>query len=269
MGMGRRGPTFLLPGIAPDAQLGFRFAPGTKDISIDDLEHLAKDVRALIKDVAQTVTGKRSTWILTELGLGSVNLAVAPLGLNGESRAATTAVFAGLRQVEEVADRPAFFSERALRLVGSLAKLSRKKGLEVTAFGESVHVTEKSSSHVSEILSMKRQHLGSIIGYLDVVSVHNGVRVTVYGQQGEVVPCTLSEAMLDEAKELLGKRVLVTGTLSVNAAGNPLRMTAADIFQMPPRESIKPLSALYASEPDITGGLSSAEFLAEAWREAR
>ncbi len=268
MGMETRRRKRELPGIASLAELRFRFAPDAKEVSIDDLERLAKDVRSLVKDVAQAVTGKKSTWILTELALGSVNLAVAPSGLNGESQAAASAVFDGLRQVEERADRPAFFSEKALRLVGSLANLSRKKGLEISAFGESVHVTDHASSHVREILATKREHLGSIIGHLDVVSVHEGLRVTVYGQQGEVVPCSLSGAMLDEAKELLGERVLVTGMLSVNAAGNPLRMTAEELFVMPRVESIKPLSALYASEPDITGGLSLTEFLAEAWPEA-
>jgi hypothetical protein len=71
--------------------------------------------------------------------------------------------------------------------------------------------------------------------------------------------------MLDDVKDLLGQRVLVTGILSVNSAGNPLSMAAEDIFVMPhPR---KPLAAFYASAPDVTGGLSVQEYISQGWGE--
>jgi hypothetical protein len=83
--------------------------------------------------------------------------------------------------------------------------------------------------------------MGSIDGTLEIISIHNRPRFTIYGRNALRVECLFPEAMLSQVKAALGERVAIRGRISYRRDGLPSTMEA---------NFLRPLPAVKHSPPD-------------------
>ncbi len=253
------------------------FALRKKAVSIDEFERFVRETKALLKNVSRARLEIGAEWVLTDLKFSSAVMAYAPT-LQDRDRASDQQLYErahdvewsivdGIRAVEEATAKPPYFSERALSGLRRLSLLGDGAGISISApNGPAVILTRSAADHIDVLLRPARKYYGSIVGDLDVVSVHKSPYVTVYGDHGDVVRCFLSQQMIDDAKDLLGDRVVVAGEITSNRFGNVVSIRGEELYEAPRRHS-RPPSQTGGLIPDITGDYSISEYLDSLWPE--
>ena len=163
-------------------------------------------------------------------------------------------------------ERSRYLSDAALSRVEKIAKTATKIG-ESTIYTSqtgnvalSTKVTVKTFDQVREMTSIKSVSYGTIVGSLDSISVHRGKEFRVWDENiKRPVRCRFDMRQESRAKDLLGKRVIVTGMIQADRYGQPVAMTVesldgAELGNLPTIEEMVGLV------PNFTGGLSLKEF---------
>lgn len=116
-----------------------------------------------------------------------------------------------------------------------------------------------------------RRVYSSVEGVLEMVScrgkiVRAGIRE--HGTGAYVQCCLAADEWFDELRDraLWGKRVLVEGRVAYDEAGTPLSIV--DVTSVVERESGPRIRDFRDSAPDLTGGLSTEEFIARVRGDA-
>ena len=176
----------------------------------------------------------------------SVALVIAP---PQAQREAVQCVRAGVREIQAgVPERPAGFSDAALRGLRRAATLSGRQ-LQVSLSsgqgeGEAVALDATTVAQVDGWLSGQRDAIGSVEGHLDVISVHNRPRFTIYGRHGERIECLFEAALLPEVKSALGERVCIRGRVTYRKDGIPATVEARWLRQLRPQSQSPAVAAL-------------------------
>ncbi len=248
------------------AGIGFRYLPNAEHLYAEDLGLIAQSIATILREVSRAIVGREVSWELTGLSLSSIALHVAPVESIEPSADVASAVFNGLRLIESRPERPPYYSVTALRAAEKVARASRGRGgLVVEGPNDRFSMTYVSAQNVAAMLAVRQSYLGSLDGSLDILSVHRGPNVTVFGTRGEVVRCRIDEGLVYHAKDLLGRRVLITGMINANAAGDPVSLDAHEIFASPAAPASRSVSYLYGAIPDFTGDLGTLEYLEQGW----
>lgn len=163
-------------------------------------------------------------------------------------------------------ERSRYLSDAALSRVEKIAKTATKIG-ESTIYTSqtgnvalSTKVTVKTFDQVREMTSIKSVSYGTIVGSLDSIFVHRGKEFRVWDENiKRPVRCRFDMRQESRAKDLLGKRVIVTGMIQADRYGQPVAMTVesldgAELGNLPTIEEMVGLV------PNFTGGLSLKEF---------
>ena len=72
--------------------------------------------------------------------------------------------------------------------------------------------------------------------------------------------CHISTKQIDEVKEALGHKVMVSGKLTINVKSEPLRMDV-DYIRIIGNRHLPLASELTGSDPDFTGSLNTDEYI--------
>ncbi len=213
------------------------------------------------------MSGKDEEWILTNLAFGSASVATAPLTGNENvicgSVRPIESILDGFRDAESGEKKPAFFSERGLKSMRTIARLAERSRCTVSAPGMgNVEITRATADHITALIRPSVKYWGSVTGSLDVLSVHaKKPRVMVYADFGNVVRCDLDEDLFgNRARDLLGKRAIIGGVIHANAIGNVLTIVGDQVYSAPERHN-RPVDDFYGKVPDITDGLCIDEYL--------
>lgn len=247
----------------------FTFALEKSYVSLDDFEKFVHEIRATLRNVTKATAGSSGNWVLTDLRYGSAVLSFAPSpNLNGKRELMTSAVIEGFQAVELASGKPSYFSDRALKALRRLSVLSEDGAMTVRApDGRRATLTATAEKNLDILLRPTRRYFGSVVGSLDILSVHTEPYVTIYGDLGDVARCYISAAHVDEAKDILGRRVIVSGLIRTNRLGNVVSIQAEELFEAPRRNNASPSKSAGAI-PDFTGGLSTADYLTSIRRDA-
>lgn len=172
---------------------------------------------------------------------------------------------------ENIQDRgisPPYLSEFGIQKLQRMVSLLRKNG--ATAFrassvdrNRSVTVDESAEKTLNQLIPTIRTYEGTVEGRLETISVHKETRFIIYHAiSKKAVTCKIErDADLDSAKQALGKKVAVSGIVSINVKGEPLHMTVLEL-RILGRDKILPLAAdLTGADPDFTGSLSTEEYI--------
>ena len=164
-------------------------------------------------------------------------------------------------------ERSRFLSDAALNHVERIAKLSTKFGPSsiYTSSNNKVPLTTtvsvKTLTQVKELTSVKSTSFGTLVGSLDSISVHKGREFRVWDEQtSRPVRCRFDPKREAEAKDLLGKRVIVTGMVKADSSGRPISMRVEDFSFLEVVTSLPTIEEMRGLIPDFTGGLSLQEF---------
>ena len=104
------------------------------------------------------------------------------------------------------------------------------------------------------------EYVGSVEGRLETISVHKVNKFILYHALSNKAVTCVGNIDLETAKRALGHKVLVSGMLFINAKNEPLRVNVSAIRILGSKTLLK-ASELTGSEPDITGPLSTEEYV--------
>lgn len=222
--------------------------------------------------------GPRIGWRFSRLGLGSVVSGIAPAtaGREGEAGDLFAQVVQGFGDAEEREGMPAGWSVELARRARDLIDAAEHHEMRLEALRQdgavgTVRVTMAARRHLDAGLAQgARDSIGSLIGQLDAVSLHEKQEARLWPERGgPSVPVQFTDEQLPAVRDHLGARVEASGRLRRDAAGRPLSLRLRRLERLPTWEESPPLTDLIGLDPDFTGGKSSVEYLREIRGEAR
>jgi hypothetical protein len=188
-------------------------------------------------------------------------------------------VASGLRQLQQAAQRPAYFNDKALTATQRIFDRVTN-GLDMTRFEHNggrptIELTTSSArvsaSNVREVLAPKGRpykEFGSVEGHFLGISRDRGRPVfrIKHRLSGDEVKCFVSgeaerEISIREIGEVWSNRRLqVHGTIHFKAAGRISHIDATQVRFMRERNELPDLNEIV--DPDFTGGLASEDYVA-------
>lgn len=227
-------------------------------------------------DATRRKSGKPAAWRFSRLALGSVAAGIAPP--SGDSDAATLfdQIVAGFGEAEEREGIPAGWTSALARTARDLIDGAENHEVQLEALRDdqpvrSVRATIVARRHLDAGLTRgHRDSIGSVIGHLDSISVHDKNEARLWPERGgPPVLVRFSSDDLDCVKSYLGERVEASGRLRRDQAGQLVSVQLRTLERLPSIDDSPPLTELIGLDPDFTGGVSSAEYLREIRGEAR
>jgi hypothetical protein len=133
------------------------------------------------------------------------------------------------------------------------------RSIRFNSNGHEARPTLRVAARVDE-LTERYYEIGSIEGRLEVISVHGGDAVMVYDARWRSrVKCLVSDAQLEQAKALLGKRVMVRGRIRCEYK-RPKEVV--DVFEIQPLGDSSGLPQVGDIAPvDLFGDSEPADYL--------
>ncbi|HEY1656758.1 MAG TPA: hypothetical protein VGG14_00305 [Candidatus Sulfotelmatobacter sp.] len=183
----------------------------------------------------------------------------------------TKSFVTGFRALEQQGKSPAYLSEFGMHKAENLTSVLGHDGATAVvasdvSTNEEVEITKQSAVNLRNLIPEAHRSYGSIEGKLEAISIHRGEHFVVYEAiSGKGVMCRFPQLTLTpKAKDHLGDRVQVSGLLSRNAKGEPVRI----LIEKPERFkifgtdlTILSLKSLGGSDPAFTGDLSTEDFI--------
>ena len=145
----------------------------------------------------------------------------------------------GFRVLEQEAEFPKEFSERAVENALKLSRISSRKDAKrfpvriidkrrATAIGREVF------NNASALLDWKYEDLGTVEGALEAVSVHGQYEVRIYEPVwSRSIRCVVNEEFLEVALSLFRRRVEVKGLIRYTKNGLPTSVKVEGITPLP------------------------------------
>ena len=166
-------------------------------------------------------------------------------------------------------ERSKFLSDSALGRVEKIARTTPRIGASVIYIDtqqeveQTAAITEKTLTQVLDLTAVKSRSFGTVAGELGSISIRKGNEFRVWDEDtNKPVRCDFPTRDEAKIKDLLRKRVMVTGTVSSNRYGMPISVNVesvdgANVGDLP---TIEEMAGLV---PDFTGGLSLQQFFEE------
>lgn len=226
----------------------------------------------IIEEVDVAVSGVKKgslDWYIVGLSMGSLEVDVQGISRLENKDYSNDVIhysIGGLRALEESGLTPPFLSSNGITNTKKLVKLVGSHGIsaiELNNYSENALLTSKASANIDQITRVTRRSIGSVEGKLESISVHQGSRFVVYHHlTNKAVTCTFDPGkLLELAKKALGKRVIASGEVLYNLNGEPIRVITERLRILKEENELPSISRIGGSDPDFTGGLSTAEFL--------
>jgi hypothetical protein len=100
-------------------------------------------------------------------------------------------------------------------------------------------------------------------GRLELVSIHVGARrFNVYHAiTQKAIRCNLPTEIEDDVVRNLGRRVIVSGTVSYNERGEPISVDVHHFRPLKEENDLPSVADMLGMAPDITGNLTTEEYI--------
>ena len=231
----------------------------------------------MLSQVERDLAGRnagQSQWQIKDTGIGSFTLELetppSQHSRNGHDPAQIAAVLIdGFNCLEHKRDVPPELKESTLKEVRSVAGALKSRDVEHELLvssdvtGQRGRISHPMARQINRMLLKERVTIGSVEGKLELVSVHKGDRkFNVYHSvTGKAVRCDLSLALEKDVIDALGKQVVVSGKVYRNLNGDPVKVAVERLRVLHENREIPTLDELMGSIPDLTGNLSTEEFV--------
>jgi hypothetical protein len=247
------------------------------EIALESYVRLLNRSMLILRATDSAVTGRRTgalDWVVVDLasddGLDAT-IRSKPRKPSEADERTDRRVAASYVQALEVAERgdalPPHLSDKALEQLVHLAKGLRRNGAEAL---RTTYVEQSSEATVSPVTAENIQRLrvprstaiGSIIGRLEIVSVHRANEYSVYDDvTRRPVRCQFKDEELAKVTAVLGRRVKVAGIIHRNTKGQPLRADQPRLTLMPAGDELPTTDEFVGVDRDFTSGESTEEHL--------
>lgn len=183
----------------------------------------------------------------------------------------TQSFVTGFRALEQEGRSPAYLTEFGMHRAESLTGVIGHDGTQAVIASDvstqqEVEITKQSAANIKRLLPEAHKSYGSIEGKLEAINIHRGEYFIVYEAiSGKGVTCRFPKlGLTPKAKDHLGERVQVSGLLSRNEKGEPVRITIdkPERFKIFGSDlQILSLKNLGGSDPNFTGDMSTEDFI--------
>ena len=252
---------------------------GGADGSIDfqDMLRIFGACARMLSQLERDLAGRnaeQSQWQIRDTRIGSFTLELATLP--GQYRRnepypaqAASMLIDGINCLEHNRDVPLELKETSLKEVRSVAGALKSKTVEhellITsdATMQTGRISHPMARQINLMLLKERVTIGSVEGKLELVSIHKGDRkFNVYHSiTGKAVRCDLPLTLEKEVIAALGQQVIVSGKVHRNLNGDPVKVAVERLRIRPENHQMPALNDLMGSIPDLTGNLSTDEFI--------
>jgi len=245
-------------------------------IGFDSFVRLLQESLLVLRDADSAVSGRATgvlEWVVIDLasahGLDAVIESRPRLaGVDAHMASMIASSYVDALNVAEAGDvLPPHLSDLGLTHLENLAGRLRRNGAEAlrttyVEMDQAATVSVTTAENVKRLRVPRSRAIGSIVGKLEVVSVHRRPEYSVYDSvTRRPVRCAFSENELEQVKATLGRRVRVSGLVHRNAKGQPLRIEQPRLSVMPGEPELPTVSDLIGVAPDFTGNLTTEEHL--------
>ena len=136
------------------------------------------------------------------------------------SQLVETALLGSVRSLSS-GERPTGLSDAVIDKIRSLAVRSRHIGeIQVYSNAGESEISETTLAGINKVIGSTSRSKGSILGTLDTIAVHVGNEIRVWDENSDyAVRCRYPDAMEEDVKTNLRKRVLVGGIVTFNVRG--------------------------------------------------
>lgn len=231
-------------------------------ISIEDFWEIQRDVSILLEEVDKQAFQKdrRSIkWNVSSVSAGSVNLTFSGVPIYRTTEPEEVSflidkIQSGITSLSEKAERPQYFSDRALK---NLELLSKKldngiRVLRLASTSKVVNITKAVASNVDELLGARYESYGSVEGLLDGIDIHRNPYFTLYTLlDDKSIKCYFDKKLQEQAISYLSKRVYTYGLIRSRRDGERISITVQEIELLPEEAelpSIEEIAGILAGE---------------------
>lgn len=228
----------------------------------------------LLQRTAHRVLGGRAEgvqWRLTGLREGSVTALATAEGISISELRAVASTY--VRDLQHPTDR--LLDEDVALLKELLEPLEQTGSGSFAAGIEGAPDDEEALLAPHVVLPLlidlppeRHQVIGSVVGKLDGLNLHGRREAGLYDDlDGRRVVVTFPETLYEQVIAAMRARVEAFGLLTEDADGRPMRVRLQSIEAMTADDELPTLSSLVGSVPELTGGLSAAEYLERSRRK--
>lgn len=172
---------------------------------------------------------------------------------------------------EEIRGRERFYLVDSIKHFVDPVGSKRLSLLNISIDNNVVYLDEKFKARVDIYVAPEEFSRSYFTGMLDAINIHGASRIFyMYPLVGpNRIQCIFPDSLLDKAKKSLGARVKVTGQF-IYKLNSPYPHSAEveEIDPFPPEHELPSFGDLLGIEHDLTGGLSSEDYV-RAIRDAQ
>lgn len=226
-----------------------------QDLTLGRFQHVAQSLSGLIREVGEEVAAQHRDpvrWIVSDVRRGSIVLELTPHRARDDvppelpDRIADV-IASCMALIEQRAERPPFFSDKALERAKDL---SSPLGDEVRAVrirreragkpAERVTVTKRLAANVEEIIGGQVESFGSIEGRLEGLIVHDRRVFYIWDAlTNRRVECNFASRIpLDDVLAAFGRRVAARGIVRRRKTGEPVSVEANELRVFPSEDEL-------------------------------
>lgn len=241
----------------------------TGRLSVEALTQTLENALEMLRNLETefVASGTAVRWEVVRVSMRSpLRVTVAPhsesKGFSSIARRMVKTSLKGFERIERAAALPEHFNEEALDAARKMFDVTRKEGAAITLSSDhenQITLTEQAGKNMEEIASKARLYMdyGTVEGRLEIISVHERDSFYVWETlTNRRVECLANPEQFQDAKDLLGKRVAVSGRIKYRNHV-PKSIHVESIHKMPDGSELPSLEDI--GPIDITEGLSSEE----------
>lgn len=229
----------------------------------------------MLAQIERDLTGHgtlHGEWRISDSGTGSFMLALERPQFSVHEHSATrtaTVLIDGINRLEQEREIPSELKVAGLRQMQAVAGALKSRGVEHELLvssgvtGGSGRILHLMARQINQLLVKEHVSYGSIEGKVELISVHKGNRkFNVYHTvTGKAVECNLPGHLETDIIAALKRRVVVSGSIHRNWNGDPQRVEVERLRVLRENDELPSLDELMGSLPDLTGDLSTEEFI--------
>jgi hypothetical protein len=233
---------------------------------------------AILNDIDAVLSGKPKgllDWYVTDLRMGSAHGAIQSgyreddeeIIPPNHDRKVVQVYRNGLRLIEGEGSSPAYYLDRDLIAARQTFRLIGREGVSgyivsVDDAEPELNITARASVNVEQLIKPGERTLGGVEGRLVAISIAGrNPRFTVIDSvTHKTVACQFSDALMEDVKMALGKRVFAHGDLLYNRKGEP-KTIVLEAFRILEDRSTLPTSDDLIREIGGPSDMSTKEYL--------
>ena len=244
-------------------------------VSLEDFSFQLEALRKILSNTESSISGEQAEidWQIVDLKHSSpAEIVLEPVDTRTDADKEDIAfetvnrVIGYLKTLSEKSPPPVEANQHLLGHYRTFSEKIQKGILRVSLKSgtDTVRISKSVSAAIDAVTLSETKSVGTVEGRLEFVNIHADRNIfRIYSAiPPERVTCSFRPDKIEEAREALGRKIRVLGELTYPKGDNFPRTVKVETIELLPEDDDLPgLMDLRGIAPDITGDLSSEEFV--------